>query len=63
MDFLSKKIGVYTGQLDIVEYQKIAIGLSFADVYQLITKHGYWNEIFGCWVVGLLRPRYDLTLD
>ena len=27
----------------------------------LITKHGYWYEVFGCWVVGLQRPRYDLT--
>ena len=30
-------------------------------IWGLITKHGYWYEVFGCWVVGPQRPRYDLT--
>ena len=27
----------------------------------LITKHGHWYDILGCWVVGLQRLWYDLT--
>ena len=33
------------------KYKKIAFYIVTAGIWQLITKHGYWHEIFCHWVV------------
>ena len=33
------------------KYKKIALWIGTAGIWQLITKHGYWHEIFCHWVV------------
>ena len=33
------------------KYKKIAFWIGTAGIWQLITKHGYWHEIFCHWVV------------
>ena len=43
------------------KYKKIALWIGTAGIWQLITKHGYWHDIFCRWVVWLQRWRYAVT--
>ena len=60
LDFFSKisKMGA-----TFMKYRKFALGNPVICIWGLITKHGYCHEVFGCWVVGPQRPRYDLTSE